>query len=178
VAEAPLRQRKNVTALYTLTNQYLELAEKLADGDFDAQTIADTIEASGITDELATKAQGIESVARGALAHNDAIDAEIARLKALKERRQNVADGLRKYLKEEMERAGIQKIECPLFTISIAKNPVAVEIYDALSIPESFMRQPQTPPPVIDKTAIKAAIQSGSEISGARLTQSTRLAVK
>ena len=167
-----------MTALYTLTNQYLQLAEQLADGDFDAQTIADTIEASGITDELATKAQGIESVARGALAHNDAIDAEIARLKALKDRRQKVAEGLRDYLKCEMERAGIQKIECPLFAISIAKNPVAVEIYDALSIPESFMRQPQTPPPVIDKTAIKAAIQSGAEISGARLSQSTRLSIK
>lgn len=167
-----------MTALYTLTNQYLQLAEQLADADFDAQTIADTIEASGITDELATKAQGIESVARGALAHNDAIDAEIARLKALKDRRQKVADGLRDYLKCEMERAGIQKIECPLFTISIAKNPVAVEIYDAPSIPDSFMRQPKTPPKVIDKKAIKDAIQSGTEISGARLSQSTRLSIK
>lgn len=167
-----------MTALYALTNQYLQLAERLADGDFDAQTIADTIEASGITDELATKAQGIESVARGALAHNDAIDAEIARLKALKDRRQKVADGLRDYLKCEMERAGIQKIECPLFTISIAKNPVAVEIYDALSIPESFMNQPATPPKEIDKKAIKKAIQAGAEISGARLSQSTRLAIK
>lgn len=167
-----------MTALYALTNAYLQLADQLADGDFDAQTIADTIEASGITDELAMKAQGIESVARGALAHNDAIDAEIARLKALKDRRQKVADGLRDYLKSEMERAGIQKIECPLFTISIAKNPAAVEIYDALSIPDSFMRQPQTPPPVIDKKAIKDAIQSGAEISGARLSQSTRLSIK
>ena len=165
-------------SLYALTNQYLALAEQLADGDFDAQTIADTIEASGITDELATKAQGIEFVARGALAHHDTIDAEIARLKALKERRQKVADGLREYLKTEMERAGIQKIECPLFTISIPKNPEAVEIYDALSIPESFMRQAQTPPPVIDKTAIKAAIKAGAEISGARLSQSTRISIK
>lgn len=167
-----------MTALFQLTNSYLQLAEQLADADFDAQTIADTIEASGITDELATKAQGIESVARGALAHNDTIDAEIARLKALKDRRQKVADGLRDYLKCEMERAGIQKIECPLFTISIAKNPVAVEIYDALSIPDSFMRQPQIPPPVIDKKAIKDAIQAGAEISGARLSQSTRLSIK
>lgn len=39
-----------MTALYVLTNQYLALAEQLADGDFDATTIADTIEASGITD--------------------------------------------------------------------------------------------------------------------------------
>ena len=36
-----------MTALYVIANQYLALAEKLADGDFDAATIADTIEASG-----------------------------------------------------------------------------------------------------------------------------------
>lgn len=167
-----------MTALYVLTSQYLQLAEQLAEGDFDAQTIADTIEASGITDELATKAQGIEFVARGALAHHDAIDAEIARLTALKKQRQKVADGLRDYLKNEMERAGIEKIECPLFKISIAKNPASVDVYDPLSIPDSFMRQPAPPPATIDKKAIKDSITAGQEVPGARLTQSTRLSIK
>ena len=58
-----------MTALFVLTNEYLALAEKLAEGDFDLQTIEDTIEASGIKDELAIKAQGCEFIARGALAH-------------------------------------------------------------------------------------------------------------
>ena len=102
-----------MTALYTITSQYLALAEKLADGDFDAQTVADTIEASGITDELAVKAQGIEFVARGAEAHNLAIDAEIARLQALKAQRNRVATGLRSYLLDNMQRAGIERIDCP-----------------------------------------------------------------
>ena len=46
-------------SLFTLTNQYLQLADKLAAGDFDAETVADTIEASGITDDIAQKAQGL-----------------------------------------------------------------------------------------------------------------------
>ena len=169
-----------MTALYVLTNQYLALAEQLADGDFDATTIADTIEASGITDELAVKAQGIEFVARGAESHNAAIDAEIARLQALKASRQRIADGLRDYLKSNMERAGIEKIECPLFKLSIKKNPPSVEIIDTLSLPKEYWRIPEPKPPVPapDKAAIKAALQSGVDVMGARLTQGTRLDVK
>lgn len=169
-----------MTALYVLTNQYLELAEKLADGDFDAQTIADTIEASGISDELAVKAQGIEFVARGAEAHHATIDAEIARLTALKAHRQKVADGLRAYLKDNMERAGIEKIECPLFRLTIKKNPPSVELLDTSALPAEFWRTPEPKPPVAapDKTAIKTALAAGVVVPGARLVQGTRLEVK
>jgi len=167
-----------MTALYTITSQYLALAEKLADGDFDAQTVADTIEASGITDELAVKAQGIEFVARGAEAHNLAIDAEIARLQALKAQRNRVATGLRSYLLDNMQRAGIERIDCPLFTLSIKRNPPAVDVFDALSIPSEYMRQAPPPPPAIDKAAIKKAIAAGQEVPGARLSQAVRLDVK
>lgn len=168
-----------MTALYQLTNQYLELAEKLADGDFDATTIADTIEASGITDELATKAQGIEYVARGAEAHNLAIDAEIARLQALKAHRCKVAAGLRSYLLDNMQRAGIERIDCPMFQISIKKNPPAVDIYDQLSLPSEYMVTPEPKPPVAapDKKAIAAAIKAGKDVTGARLVQGVRLAI-
>ena len=153
-----------MTALYVLTNDYLALAEKLADGDFDATTIADTIEASGITDELAVKAQGIEYVARGALAHHAAIDAEIARLTALRAKRDKVAQGLRDYLKDNMERAGIDKIECAMFSIGIRKNPPAVEVIDLVSLPAAYWRTPEPKPPVPapDKAAIKAALQAGT----------------
>lgn len=169
-----------MSQLYVLTNEYLALAQTLADGDFDAQTIADTIEASGITDELAVKAQGIEFVARGAEAHHPVIDAEIARLQALKASRDKTAAGLRQYLKDNMERAGIEKIECPLFKLSIKKNPPAVEIIDQLSLPAEFWRTPEPKPPVPapDKAAIKAALQAGQEVMGAKLVQGTRLEVK
>ena len=166
-----------MTALYVLTNTYLALAEKLADGDFDAQTIADTIEASGITDELSVKAQGIEHVARGAEAHNLAIDAEIARLQALKAQRTKVAAGLRAYMLDNMQRGGIEKIDCPLFSISIRKNPPSVEIIDQLSLPAKYMVTPEPKPPVAapDKAAIKKAIASGEDVPGARLVQGLRL---
>ncbi|MBK5203829.1 MAG: siphovirus Gp157 family protein [Polaromonas sp.] len=168
------------TALFVLTNQYLELAEKLSGLDLDAQTIQDTIEASGITDELTVKAQGIEHVAREAEKYNTLIDMEIERLQALKASRDKVAAGLRAYLKLNMERAGIEKIECPLFAISIKRNPPAVEIIDSLSLPLAYWRTPEPKPPVAvhDKAAIKAALQAGIEVMGARMIQGTRLDVR
>lgn len=167
-------------ALYVLTSQYLELAERLADGDHDAQTVADTIEASGIVDSLQDKAQGIEYVARGALAHHATIDAEIARLVTLKARRDKVAQGLRDYLKQNMERAGISKIECPMFAISIKQNPPSVDVIDPLSLPKEYWRTPEPKPPIAapDKNAIKQALQAGIDVMGARLVHGTRLEIR
>lgn len=169
-----------MTALYVLTSQYMQLAQTLADGDFDLATIHDTIEASGIEDEIATKAQSLEFIAREAEKYGPMIDMEIERLQALKASRAKVAQGLRDYLKSNMERAGIEKIECPLFKLSIKHNQPAVEIMDTSSIPAEYWRtpEPKPPAPAPDKTAIKKALQSGVDVMGARLVHGTRLEVK
>lgn len=166
-----------MSSLFNLTGQYLALAHRLADSDFDAATIADTIDASGIVDDIAVKVQNIEHVARGAEAHNAAIDAEIARLQALKAHRVKVAQGLRDYIKQNMLTLGIERIECQLFQISIHNNPPAVDIFDPLSLPAQYMVTPEPKPPVAapDKKAIAKAIKEGADVPGARLTQSSRL---
>jgi hypothetical protein len=169
----------NDLKLYEISGQYRQLAERLADLDLDATTVADTIEASGLTDALQEKAQGVELVARAAEMHCPAIDAEIARLQALKARRQKIAQGLRDYLKLNMEAAGIERIDSPLFCLSIKKNPPAVEVLEEMDVPTAFWVQP--PPkvqdPRIDKKAVAAAIKAGQDVPGARLVQHTRLEV-
>lgn len=169
-----------MSSLFVIADQYRALAHKLADLDFDASTITDTIEASGLTDELAVKASNIEHVARGAEAHNLAIDAEIARLQALKAHRVKVAAGLRQYLLDNMQRMEIERIDCPLFSITIRKNPPSVDIYDPLSIPAQYMVTPVPKPPVAspDKKSIAAAIKAGQEVTGAKLVQGTRLHIE
>ena len=167
-----------MTALYNISSQYLQLAEKLAEGDFDIETIEDTIESSGLVDDFTDKAQALEFVARGAVAHNAAIEAEIARLIALKASRERVAAGLRKYLLENMVRTGISKISCPLFSMSLQNNPPSTEIYDLLSLPPDCMRLPEPKPPVPDKAFIKSVLLAGVDVPGARLVQSQRLVIK
>jgi hypothetical protein len=165
--------------LYEISTQYRQLAETLADLDLDAATVADTLEASGLTDALPEKAQGCEMVARSAEMYVPAIDAEIARLQALKARRQKIAQGLRDYIKWNLENAGVERIECPLFTLSIRRNPAAVEVLDAQQVPGVFwaIAEPMLPISRIDKAAVKAAIKSGQDVPGARLVQHTRLEV-
>jgi hypothetical protein len=167
-----------MTALYVLSSQYAALSDKLDRLDLDDQTIADTIEASGLVDDIQTKAQGLLMVAAESNKYVPLIEMEIQRLKDLKATRERVSQGLRDYLKSCMESAGIEKIECPLWKISIQKNPPAVEIFDTLSIPSAYMTDPKPIPPAPDKALIKQAIKDGIEVPGARMTQSTRLAIK
>lgn len=169
----------NDLKLYEIAGQYRQLAERLADGDFDPTTIADTIEASGLTDALQEKAQGVELVARAAEVHCPAIDAEIARLQALKAHRQKIAAGLRAYIHDQMLVAGIERIECPLFRLTLKKNPPAVEVLDDTQVPAGYWVTPEPKPPEvrIDKKRIAAELKAGAEIPGVRLVQATRLEV-
>lgn len=164
-------------ALYHLAGQYKQLAERLSTMDLDAQTIADTIEASGLTDEIAEKACGIEMVARTMEMHAPAIDAEIDRLKTLKTQRQKAAAGLREYLKLHMIASGIQKIEAPLFKIRLQNNPPSVDVFEPGLIPADYMVQPAAPPPYANKTLIAAELKAGRDVPGAKLVQGQRLAV-
>ena len=166
----------DMTSLYVLKGEYMALANKLADMDLDAQTIADTIESTGLTDSISEKGQNIVLLARSIEQHNDAIKAEIDRLQALLQARKARAVALHKYLLTNMLETGIDSIDGPLVSISIRNNPEAVDVFEPGLVPLEYMRQPDPPPP--DKTAIKAALKAGRDVPGCRLTQSQRLAIK
>lgn len=161
--------------LYDLKGQWKYLLDRLSDMDLDAQTVLDTLEASEVQTALEEKVQGYEMVARSFEAPIPAIDAEIKRLQALKKASQNRADVLRKRVHDAMVELQIEKIKCPLFEVRRQKNPVAVEIYNAELVPFEYWK---TPEPEINKAELKAALQAGKEIEGARLTQSEGLRIK
>jgi len=83
---------------------------------------------------------------------------------------------MKDYLKGSMEHTGITKIECPYFKLSIQKNPVSVIITNEKLIPEQFKEQVISWK--IDKTAIKNCLKAGEAITGAKLINGTRLAIK
>lgn len=165
-------------ALYTLATEYRVLAQRMAEQDFDANTIADTIESTGLPEQIAEKAQGCEMVARMMEADLPAIDNEIKRLQELKKARKTRADALRKYILDNMLASGINRIDAPLFSISVARNPSSVDIFDDRQIPVEYLTVPVSPPPLPDKKLIAQAIKDGTEVPGARLTQGFRLNVR
>src|SRR5882672_5546260 len=157
---------EKLPSLYVLAGEYRALMDKLTDHEFDDQTIADTIDSTGIIDDIQTKAQNLEMVARNFLQTDAMLDDEIVRLQAL-----------RQYLKVEMEHMGIKRIECPLFTIALRANPGSVEIFDARQLPLDYWRTPPAPEPTPDKKMIADALKSGTDVPGARLEQKNRLAI-
>jgi hypothetical protein len=164
-------------SLYVLAGEYRALMDRLTDAEFDDQTIADTIESTGIVDDITIKAQNLEMVARNFLQTDAMLDAEIERLRALQHRRQMAAARLREYLKTEMEHMGIKSIECPLFTIALRANPGSVEIFDARQLPLDYWRTPPAPEPTPDKKKIADDLKAGKDVPGARLERRNRLAI-
>jgi hypothetical protein len=168
----------SLPALYTLRSEYIELMTKLADMDLDAQTIADTIESTGVVESFNEKATNVVFVARQFDAHCDAIDVEIKRLQSLKKSRANAADKLREYLLGNMLATQIDSIESPLVTIKVRQNPESVEVFDEKMIPTEYMDWPAMPPAKPNKTAIKQAIKEGKEVAGCKLIRTHSLTVK
>jgi hypothetical protein len=165
-----------MTSLYNVAEEYRAAVETLADLELDGQTLLDTLE--GMSGELEIKAQNVVMFARNLEANAKAIKEAEAEMAKRRKAMENRADGLRRYVLGSMQHAGVEKIECPYFRISIRNNPPAVEIFEEGLIPAEFMVTPEPPPAAPDKTAIKEAIKAGREVSGARLSQSVRLEVK
>lgn len=165
-------------ALYTLRQEYVELMTKLADMDLDAQTLADTIESTGVVESFNEKAANVVMVARQFDSHCDAIDNEIKRLQDLKKQRKNTADKLRDYLLNNMLAAQIESIDHPFMSIKIRNNPESVEVFEEKLIPTEFMTWPAMPDPKPNKTLIKTSMKLGVEIPGCKLVRSQSLSIK
>ena len=165
-----------MTSLYQLTNEFQLIQNKLLESDFDEQTIADTLE--GASGDLAAKSLNVAMFIRNLEASAEAIkQAE----KAMSDRRksiENKAESIRKYLKDNMQRCGITKIESPYFALTIKKNPSSVVIDDAGAIPSELYVYPDAPAPYPDKKAISDQIKAGNVVNGAHLEQAERLEIK
>lgn len=156
-----------MTALFVLAADFRDAAEKLSDLDLDTQTVADTLE--GLAGEVEEKAVNVAAFVRNLEATADAIKSAEADMAERRKRIETRAAALRAYLQRCMEMTGISKIESPYFRLTIRANPPSVDVFDPAQIPAEYMRTPPPPPTVPDKPAIKAALQAGTDVPGAKL---------
>ena len=168
----------NSLTLWQLTDQYLQALQVLtSDDDIPPEVVRDTLDA--LEGSLAVKATNVASYVSMLDTNADAIGAEINRLKAMQARVERHAQRLREYLKENMLRSGIAKIEAtqaPFFHLSIRKNPPKVVIDNESLVPDEFVRTKIVTE--IAKNEIKYAIQAGQDVPGAHLEQTERLEIK
>ena len=164
-----------MTSLYEISVAFRDDAARLTDLELDDQTILDTLE--GMSDDLQVKAQNVVMFARNLESTAAAIKDAEAQMAARRKAIENRAASLRRYVLSSMQIAGVTKIECPYFRLSIQNNPPAVDIYEPDMVPADLMVFPEAPPAHPDKKAIAAAIKAGREVPGATLTQSQRLVI-
>lgn len=156
--------------LYELTAQVKGLQRLMEDGEMDEQTLQDTLE--GLEGDLQVKADGLLAYVSNLGSDVAAIDAEINRLQARRNAISNHQESLREYLRFNMEQSGIDKITCPLFTITLRKAPDVVVIESEDLIPAMYKETVETVK--ISKEAIKRHLKEGIHVPGARLGDGKR----
>jgi len=124
-------------------------------------------------DELNNKAKAYIYVIRNKENLISNIDAEIDRLKEMKKRTENEIDRIKNYLSMAVDTFG--NFETGLHKISnrISKS---VDIINLEELPKQFIKEKVELS--ADKTAIKKAIESGVNISGALLVTKSNLQIK
>lgn len=166
---------ENKLSLYNITNSFITLFEKAENGELTPEEIQE--QGNDLALALKNKSTSIIGYVRNSELMSEAIKNEIDRLTAMKKAVDNRIDKFKEYVKENMERLDIPKIDTEIGTMSISKNPASVEIYDETLITDKYKKSKITV--AIDKAAIKNDLKAGKEVQGARLIEDkTSLRIK
>jgi uncharacterized coiled-coil DUF342 family protein len=158
--------------LYEITREAQELAFLL-----ETDELTPELEAMLVInqEQLQNKAGNYAKVIANIQSDSDAIDQEIKRLKAMKESKDRAVTRLKDALREAMLISAIEKIDSPLFKLSLRRSEsIEVDIVEALSSEFINIKNVVT----ADKVAIKEAIKRGENITGARLIENYNLQIK
>ena len=125
--------------------------------------------------ELNNKSNNIVFVIKNLEGNNAAIDAEIERLQALKNRNSRNIEKVKSNILWFMQQNNVDVIKSDLATFSKRKSE-STDIENIELIPQEFITIKQTFSP--DKTAIKKAIKEGREVAGAKVITNYSLQIK
>ena len=160
--------------LYEMTAQAQALKALLESEEIDEQAFADTLEAIGADEKVDSYCRIIKSIE----GDNALIDAEIARLTALKQRNGKSIDRMKEALDRFdrfMAAIGSTKEKTPFFSVSY-RTSESVQVYDLSAIPERYIKMKVEQAP--DKTAIKAALKAGEMVKGCSLEKKRNIQIK
>ncbi len=163
----------NSLSLYEITNAFPMLMENEEITEEDKAKIKEEL-----TLLLQQKSQNTIGYVRNVELTIDAMKIEEKRISEQRKMLENRLTKFKQYVKECMESNGITKIETGLGTLSIAKNPISVEVVNENEVPSEYKTEVVTIK--IDKNKIKDNFKETGEIpAGVNiLTQNTSLRIK
>ena len=163
-------------SLYKITNKFVDLMDKMEEGELTEEEY--NLLGEELALELQNKSANIIGYVKNSESLLEAIKAEEKRLADMRKMGEAKLDKFKQYVKENMERLDLTKIETELGNLAIAKNPLSVEIENEEEIPEEFKKEVVTVK--IDKTAIKNHFkETGEIIAGAKIVDDkTSLRIK
>lgn len=161
-------------ALYEMTAEFKAVAQKLEDLDLDDQTIADTLE--GYSADFDNKVIAISSFIRNLEVSANAMKQAEAEMNDRRKSVERKIEGLKSYVLTNMKAIGKDKVECPLFKVSVRNNPANVVVEENVALPKEYVITKTIVS--YDKKALKAAIESGEVFDGVSLVRSNTLSIK
>lgn len=168
---APVR----TLTLYQLADDYLTAFDALAEmEDLPPEAIADTLE--GLAGGFADKAVAVAVYLRTLEAEARAIEEARTPMERRETALRHHALRLRAYLKGEMERTGLTRLDHPYLALRVQANPPSVVIEDEGRLPARF-KEAVTTVKVL-KADIGKALKAGEPVFGAHLEQTTRLVIQ
>ena len=153
--------------LYEITDIYLNLEN--IDDEIDITAALENIDGA-----LEEKLENVAKLVRNLEAEAKAYEEEEKRLRAQKQAAKNRVESIKRYVKENLEEIGRDKVEAGIFKWSLQNGPGRVEITDETKIPEEFFVKEIKPL----KAEIKKAIEEGVITEGAEIVRDKSLRLR
>lgn len=145
-----------MSKLYELSGAYAEVAARVDAGEDVGDALA------LLTDQLEHKAAALVRLVRDVELDVDKIDEELRRLTARKKTAVANLERIKRYLKDNMRAAGIERVKAGTFSISVYDGPDRVDITDVDKVPAEYVRTKVEKS--VDKAAVLAAYKEAGEL--------------
>lgn len=162
-------------ALYEIAGQYQQLFQELSQMEaFDEITLRDTL--AHLQDQIEIKAVNVAAYIKNLEAEAQAIKTAQENLARRQKRVITKIAYLKNYLKDNLQRCGINKVHHPLLSIALVKNPPKLNISNVDLIPSEYVYMEQTI--VVEERKIKQAIKNGNTVPGCELIQDESIRIR
>jgi len=160
-------------SLYQITNAFPQIMENEEITEEDKAKLQEEL---GML--LAKKSENIIGYTRNEELTIEALKQEEDRLKAIRKQKEDRLAKFKDYVKDCMESHDIKKVDTNLGSLTIAKNPISVEVIDETKVPEEY-KKVEMKVTVDKKKLIDNFKNTGEVIDGVSFnTEKTSLRIK